>query len=261
MSNKLLAIAILVVAVSILANSFITAKNTATFSIKPEIEQIMRRLESIEEKTSSLEDKQDEILKSVKTSKPALRDAAKGMFPPVEDFSKEYKIDVGHSSILGNKKAKVTIVEFSDFQCPFSKRFHAIIPEVIKAYPKDVRFIFKNFPLSFHQQARPAAKAAFAAREQSKYWEMVELLFENSRQLNEEKYKELAGQLGLNVDQFMKDYKEKDSEWDELIKKDMILGGSADVKGTPTFYINGRKTRARDLGAFKAEINSIIGTK
>jgi len=82
---------------------------------------------------------------------------------PVEDLNKVYEIPQGASLIKGEKTASVTIVEFSDFQCPFSKRFHTVILDVLKAYPKDVKFIFKNFPLGFHQNAKPAAKATLAA--------------------------------------------------------------------------------------------------
>ena len=177
---------------------------------------------------------------------------------PSEDYSKVYTIDIAHSPIRGNPKAAVTIVEFVDFQCPFCQRFYPPVQEVLKAYPKEVNYILKNFPLSFHPQARPAAKAAFAAGEQGKYWEMVDLLLQNAASLSEEKFQELAQQLKLNVDKFLKDYKEKDAKWEELINKDMSLGGQVDVRGTPTFYINGRKTLARDLNAFKAEIEKIF---
>ena len=179
--------------------------------------------------------------------------------PPMEDFNKVYDLDITHAAMRGNKKGTVTIVEFMDFQCPFCQRFHPTINEILKAYPKDVNYVLKNFPLPFHPQSRPAAKAAFAAGEQGKYWEMVDLLVQNGAALSEEKFKEFAKSLKLNVDQFMKDYKNKDSQWEDLIKKDMELAQRADVRGTPTYYINGRKTMARDLAGFKTEIDKILG--
>jgi len=181
--------------------------------------------------------------------------------PPPEDLSKVHKIDVGKSYIKGDKNAKVTIVAFHDFQCPFCARFHPIVNEVVKAYPTGVRYIIKNFPLSFHQQAKSAAKAALAAGEQGKYFEMVDLVIKNNRVLSDEKYREFAKGLGLDLNKFSKDLKEKDAQWDALIKDEMTLGGSVDVRGTPTFYINGKKTVARSLDQFKQEIDAILNEK
>ena len=181
--------------------------------------------------------------------------------PPSDDFSKVYTIPADHSPVRGNKKAPVTIVEFMDFQCPFCSRFHAPVSETLKAYPDKVNYIVKNYPLSFHPQARPAAKAAFAAGEQGKYFEMVDALLENNTRLNDETFKELAQKLGLNVEKFMTDYKDKDAQWEQYIKADMALANQSDVRGTPTFFMNGHKTNARDLEGFKQEIDGILNKK
>lgn len=177
---------------------------------------------------------------------------------PQENMDTVYEIPVGNSYVRGNKNAKVVIVEFLDYQCPFCARFHAPILEVMKAYPNDVQYIVKNFPLSFHPQARPAAKAALAAGEQGKYYEMSDVLLENSKSLSEDKFQEFAKQIGLDVKQFMKDYTEKDAEYEKIIVEDMQLGGKVNVRGTPTFYLNGKKTQARDLNSFKTEIDAIL---
>jgi protein-disulfide isomerase len=251
MKERLLIIGILLATVSIAVNSFITAKNTKTLSIKSQLDEILLRQETMDKRLVSIES-------SVEVIKAPFVAMEKMKNPPAEDFSKVYKIDIGQSQVKGNKDAKVTIVEFSDFQCPFSKRFHAVIEDVLKAYPNDVKFVFKNFPLSMHPQARSAAKASLAAAEQGKYWQMVDLLFQNNQVLSEDKYKELAGQLGMNVGKFMKDYKDKDAEWEKRIKDDMVLASSVDVRGTPTFFVNGMKTMARDLEGFKAQIDEIL---
>ena len=96
--------------------------------------------------------------------------AQQPQMPPQEDFSKAYDIPLDHSFVRGKKDAPVTIVEFVDFQCPFCARFHPPIEETLKAYPDQVSYVVKNFPLAFHPQARPAAKAALAAGEQGKYF-------------------------------------------------------------------------------------------
>lgn len=178
--------------------------------------------------------------------------------PPPEDLSKVYDIPVEHSYVRGNKNASVTIVEFVDFECPFCARFHPPIKEVLDMYPNDVNYVLKNFPLSFHPQAKPASKAAYAAGEQGKYWEMADLILENGKSLNDEKFQELAKQLGLNMKKFNDDLKKNDSKWEGYIQQDMALGGKISVRGTPTFYLNGKKTNSRDTASFKREIDAIL---
>ena len=181
--------------------------------------------------------------------------------PPSEDFTKVHEIPVAHSPVRGNKDAPITIVEFVDFQCPFCGRFHPPVLEVLKAYPDKVKYILKNFPLPFHPQALPAAKAAFAAGEQGKYFEMVDAILADNSNLGEEKFKELAKKIGLNVDKFTKDLAEKDAQWQQWITADMELVEKVDVRGTPTFFLNGRKTMSRDLGTFKKEIDAILNAQ
>jgi len=206
----------------------------------------------------ALLDKKVDMLAGALRNLPAGGAAERPSGPPPEDYTKQHTIEVGSSYVRGKKDAPVTITEFLDFQCPFCARFHPAILEVLKAYPDQVNYVLKNFPLSFHQQARPAAKAAMAAGEQGKYWEMADLLIENHGQLSEDKFKELAKQIGLNVDKFMKDYTEKDEEYDNIINDDMRLGQQVDVRGTPTFYINGRKTMSRNLAGYKREIDALL---
>jgi len=181
--------------------------------------------------------------------------------PPPEDMNKVYTIDPGSSSILGNKNAPVTIVEFSDFQCPFCARFHSAIKDVLAAYPDKVRVIIKNFPLPFHPNARPAAKLAMAANEQGKFQGMMKSLLDNGGDVSDAKIKEYAKNLGLDYNRLMADYKNKDAQWEKQIQDDMQLGASVDVRGTPTFYLNGRKTNARDLSSFKVQIDAILAGK
>lgn len=180
---------------------------------------------------------------------------------PQEDYSQVYSIDIGHSPVLGNKDAAVTVVEFSDFQCPYSKKFHPELLEALKAFPPEkVNYVLKQFPLSFHPAALPAAKAAFAAGEQGKYWEMVEALFKADR-LSEDKIQEAAKGIGLNMKKFEKDYEGKDEVWEQYIQADKSLARQVSVRGTPTFFIGGRKTQARDTGGFKQEIEKALEEK
>jgi protein-disulfide isomerase len=178
--------------------------------------------------------------------------------PPSEDMNKVYDIPVADSYILGPKDAPVTITVFEDFQCPFCSRFYPAAIEGQKAFPDKVRIIVKHFPLAFHNMARPAAKAALAAGEQGKFYEMGDLILANAAALSDDKFKELAGKAGLNVDQFLKDLKDKDAVFEKKIQADMDLGGKVDVRGTPTYYLNGKKSNSRTGDAWKAEIAALL---
>lgn len=178
--------------------------------------------------------------------------------PPQEDMNMVYSIPIDQSPVRGNKNAKVTLTEFVDFQCPFCSRFHTVSQDALKAYPNDVKYVIKNYPLPFHPNAKPGAKAALAAGEQGKYWEMADTLLSNNQDLSEDRFKTEAKNLGLDVDRFMKDYKDKDAQWEATLNKDMSLAAQVDVRGTPTFYLNGKKTMARDAASLKVEIDKIL---
>ena len=178
--------------------------------------------------------------------------------PPSEDYNKVYTINPGNSVIIGNKNAPVTLVEFADLQCPFCARFYSLVKGALAAYPDKVRVIVKNFPLPFHPNARPAAKLALAANEQGKYRQMMETLLENGADVSDAKIKEYAQKLGLNYNKLMADYKNKDAQWEKQIQDDMQLVQSSDVRGTPTFFLNGHKTSARDDSSLKKEIDRIL---
>ncbi len=259
MENRILTIALLAAAIVVLAGSFIVTQ-VGPASLEAQLKSISEDQKAIAQRLTGIENKLNALGKGG-FGAPVQARGTPPPRPPVEDLDKVYSIGVGDSLIKGKKDAPVTIVEFSDFQCPFSQRFHPVVNEVFTAYPNDVNFVYKNFPLPFHPQSKPAAKAALAAREQGKYWEMVELLFQNGQNLSDETYEKLAGQLGLNVGKFMKDYKDKDGEWEKLIADDMNLAKGIDVRGTPTFFINGRKTSARDFNGYKAEIDKILTKK
>ncbi|MBF0388408.1 MAG: thioredoxin domain-containing protein [Candidatus Omnitrophica bacterium] len=178
--------------------------------------------------------------------------------PPAEDLNKVYDLPVGSSHILGAKNAKVTITIFEDYQCPFCGKFYPAALEAQKAFPGNVRVIVKHFPLPFHNMARPAAKAAIAAGEQGKFFEMSDLIFANAAALSDDKFKELAGKAGLNVDKFLKDLKDKDADYEKAIQADMELGARSDVRGTPTYFLNGKKSNARSAEEWKAQIGELL---
>jgi len=212
-------------------------------------EKIEKRLQNIEKQGKDLQG----AIKKLK-SPPAQE-------PEEEDYLRIHEINIDGSPVLGKIEAPVTIVEFIDIQCPFCARFHPLVVEAVAAFPDKVKAVVKNYPLPFHQQAIPAAKAALAAGEQGKYWEMLDGLLKNSSSLNEKQFNTLAKELGLNVKKFQKDYKDKDVQWQEHIQKDISLGNKVEVRGTPTIYLNGRKTKARNIDSLKSEIELILNNR
>lgn len=220
------------------------------------IEPLTERMVVLTAGQTRLEQKIVELDKGIK----ALAVAAPSKMPPPappEDLN-VYDIPVGRSAVLGNLNAPVTIVEFSDLQCPFCARFHAPLMEAMQAFPGQVRLMFKNFPLNFHQNARPAAKAALAAGVQGKYFEMIALIMKDQANMTPEKYNEYATQLGLNMEQFAKDLQEGDGILDSWIREEQELGVKVNVQGTPTYFLNGRKTKARSVDEWKKAIADIL---
>lgn len=162
---------------------------------------------------------------------------------------------------LGSKDAKVTIVEFSDFQCPACGQMYKVMKNVTQAYPNDVRLVYRNFPLSYHQYATRAALAAEAAGLQGKYWEMHDFLFENQNKLNDNIFAEFAQQLGLDIERFNKD--RESSILKDKIQADLDQGqNSLSIGGTPTFYINNIEyTGQYTFAGLKKEIDSLLQIK
>ncbi|NTU98853.1 thioredoxin domain-containing protein, partial [Candidatus Falkowbacteria bacterium] len=141
--------------------------------------------------------------------------------------------------VRGNKNAKVTIVEFSDIQCPFCSRFHDTMKEVMQKYPKDVRWVFKHFPLdSIHPQARKAAEAAECAGEQGKFWEYIDTLYANQSSLAADYYPTVAKQVGINVDKFNSCL--SSGKMSKKVTDDFNQGQTLGVRGTPGNFINGK---------------------
>ncbi|MBF0570175.1 MAG: thioredoxin domain-containing protein [Candidatus Omnitrophica bacterium] len=208
--------------------------------------------------TKSLEARVAALEKELKALKGGHIAAGAPSAPQEEDMNKVYVIPVGDSAVLGPKNAPVTITVFEDYQCPFCARFYPAALEGQKAFPDKVRIVVKHYPLPFHNMARPAAKAALAAGEQGKFYEMSDLILANAAALSDAKFKELAGKAGLNVDQFVKDLKDKDAVYEKKIQEDFALGGNVDVRGTPTYFLNGKKSNSRTPEAWKAEIEALL---
>jgi protein-disulfide isomerase len=154
-------------------------------------------------------------------------------------------LPIGRSAIKGDPKAPVTITIFDDFQCPYCAKLVPTIEKVVEANPKQVKVVFKHFPLSMHKFARQAAIASIAARNQGKFWPMHDELFANYNKLNDAKIRELAEKIGLNMNKFDADI--ANPALQQEINLDMQLGTQAGVRGTPAVYINGKQARDRSF--------------
>ena len=132
---------------------------------------------------------------------------------------------------------------------------------MLQAYPNDVNFVYKQFPLpaTMHPNALPSSKAAVAAGKQGKFWEMHDIIFKNNRELSYDKLKEYAGQVGLDVARWEKDYNSPDVQ--QAIDKELADGRAADVQGTPTFFVNGKRVADRSLEGFKQMIDDALKAK
>ena len=163
-------------------------------------------------------------------------------------------------AVLGDPNAPVTIVEFSDYECPFCQRFYVQTFGEIKSNYIDtgkVKLIYRDFPLSFHEHAEKAAEAAECAGEQGKYYEMGDKLFSEGVDGGVDTFKQYDADLGLDTDAFNTclDSEQMASE----IQKDMVAGQKAGVQGTPSFFINGEMiTGAQPYSVFEDAIEKAL---
>ena len=167
------------------------------------------------------------------------------------------KVDLDGSPTRGPANAAVTLVEFSDFQCPFCAKVTPMLERLQREYPKKLRVVFKHFPLPMHPQAREAHRASVAAGEQGKFWEMHDKIFAQPNALDRETLTSHARALGLDLAKFEKSLASKDV--DERIQDDISEGQRVGVRGTPTFVINGRVVSgALPYEAFKAQVEQSL---
>ena len=170
------------------------------------------------------------------------------------------KLNTGHLPPEGNVDAPITIVEFSDFECPFCGRYYSeTLPQIREEYVNTgkVKIYYRHLPLAFHPQARPLAIASECANDQGKFWEMHDIIFDNSASIattTVEDHKLWAQELGLNTALFSSCV--DNQEHANLIDEDVADGAEVGADGTPTFYVNGQQLiGAQPFASFKAIID------
>ncbi|MGQ0793153.1 MAG: DsbA family protein [Deltaproteobacteria bacterium] len=200
-----------------------------------------------------------------------IKSAGPGAPKGAEQPPAQVRVSIDDDPMKGDIKAPITIIEFSEYQCPFCKKFHEqTLPAIESEYiaKGKVRYVFRDYPLAFHQKARPAAIVANCAGEQGKYWEANDFLFKNPDKLDIAAALGSAGELGLDYAKFeacLKDEPRHNAE----ITADFEDGQRYGVKGTPSFFIGkteeGKEMTgfyirgAQPLEAFKTQIDTLLG--
>jgi protein-disulfide isomerase len=166
------------------------------------------------------------------------------------------KLITSAAHTTGNPQAKVSLVEFSDFECPACGAAYPSVKQVVAQYKDQLLFATRNFPLDQHPNSHLAAEAAEAASAQGKYWEMHDLLFENQQNLSLDTMKKLAADLKLDTDRFASEVGEE--KYKDLIQKDVDDGTALGVNSTPTFFLNGKKLNLLNFSDLKSEIDNAL---
>jgi protein-disulfide isomerase len=177
--------------------------------------------------------------------------------PNRPDSNREYEVALGASPVRGGENAAVTIVEWSDFQCPFCNRVTPTLAKIEEEYGDRVRFVFKHLPLSIHPQAKAAHAASEAAFKQGKFWEMHDLIFANQRDLAVPTLEGHAVAIGLDMVKFRRDVQAEDVA--KRINEDLEQAATLGVSGTPSFFINGKfLSGAQPFANFKRVIDEAL---
>jgi protein-disulfide isomerase len=173
----------------------------------------------------------------------------------------EYDVATSDDPTLGSQDALVTIVEFSDFECPFCRQSFPIIRSLVEEFKENVRYVYRDFPLeSIHPNARLAAKAGYCAHQQNLFWPLHDKLFQNQNNLSRTDLVSYAQQVGLNQQEFLTCLDSKAA--DDEINLDITEGQAAGALGTPTWFINGNRVAGViPEQVFREIINTVIASE
>jgi len=203
------------------------------------------------------------VEENVKAAGGAGQQQAQAQVPAAAPQDQRFEVQAGNAPSKGPKNAPVTIVEWSDFQCPFCSRAQPTLKQIMDQYAGKVRLVWKNQPLSFHPNAMPAAEAAMAAYDQGgsdKFWTMHDKFFENQSSLSPAFYEQVAREIGLDVPRWKSAVESHSAQ--AAIQADMSAGSALGANGTPTFFINGRRlVGAMPFESFKAIIDAELASK
>ena len=235
-------------------------------STKDEIIELKKEVQTLKEGQDTMKNDLAEIKKLLKSGAAAPKAPAAKPFEPRD-------VMITGAAVMGEANARVTLIEYSDYQCPYcSRHSKQTMPEIIKNYVNEgkVKFLMREFPIpSLHPRATAASEAALCAGNQGKYWEMSDALFSNQRKLSDEDLLGYASEIGLDTDEFNSCFAQK--EYAEQINKDVQEGQQMGVRGTPSFVLgltdpaDSNKIKvtkfvrgARDYATFSKEIEELL---
>jgi protein-disulfide isomerase len=199
------------------------------------------------------------VLTELAAIKRSTAAAAKKPAPRKADTT-VYKIDTKTSPYLGPENAPVTIVEFSDFQCPYCIREYPKIQQVLKEFPNQVKFVFKHYPLAFHKKApavHAATELAFREKGNDAFWKMHDMILKEPKKLDPKQMLSYAEQLDLDTVQLGQALEDQEKV-EALLAPDKAAAGKCKVRGTPSVYVNGLKITNRTVEGYRARIKQIL---
>jgi protein-disulfide isomerase len=186
-----------------------------------------------------------DAIKTGKTEAAATEAARKSKYgtapAPPKLLGDPVSIATAGSPVTGPQDAPVTLIEFSDFQCPYCYKAAEQLRQVLKAFPTQVKLVFRQYPLDSHSQAALAAAAAIAANKQGKFWPLHDAMFVNRANLSRQAITKLAAKTGMDMTKFDADWSSKETL--EAVARDVADGDRAGVEGTPTVFVNGKHYR------------------
>ena len=242
-SGTSIIVAALILGACVLASGFV---------VRSSLEQGSAELGAMRTALADLSEAVKEMPSAAPAPAPAQQAAAR---PNRPDPNKRYTVNTEGSPAIGPASAKVTLVEFSDFQCPFCSRVTPTMNQIKEEYGDQVRIVFKHLPLSIHPKAPAAHAAAEAAHRQGKFWEMHDKIFGNQQEMSPEKYAEYAAELELDIEKYNADL--ADESLTKRIDSDAQDAAALLVRGTPGFFINGKfLSGAQPFAAFKQQIDA-----
>ena len=174
------------------------------------------------------------------------------------DIGFSQQIDITGAPVRGKADAPVTLVVFSDFECPWCAKLEPLLAQLLAANADTVRVVFKHLPLPMHPQAEPAALAAIAAQRQGKFWEMHDALFA-VQQWTPAAVTETATRIKLDMNRFQADLNSQETRMQ--LAKDKADAQAAEVAATPSVFVNGRPVRERSLPALQAMVNEALAAQ
>jgi protein-disulfide isomerase len=168
------------------------------------------------------------------------------------------KIDVSEAPMKGSASAKITLVEFADYECPHCKRLQPVLRQIVDEFHNDVKVYYKHYPLAQHTNARLAAEAAVAANKQGKFWPFQDKLWDKQDELSPAEIEKIAKATGLDMARFRADL--ESTAVKDRVQKDRMDGAALGLQATPTLYIDGREyTDPKDTESLREWIKEELG--